>query len=259
MVDACFQGIEQSDVGDETERFPRLSYGRHVIEVQKNLFNNGYKGKFFFVQAKVIESSDPAKNAPGETRTWGLKMNSDKQNVVDMRKGELALYLGTLLGGFTFPQDKARFDAEFLPRISSALQHACPTVDVGASPETQPCAGTRLRCSVSWQSAKGDPMTEGFPVVKFYPMSVPAESVAFVSPPPGYRPYTKPGTAPAYQVPPAPTAYAPPAAQWSPPPPPPPVAAQPWSPPPGAYQAPPPVAAPPIDPGYAAYLASQKR
>ncbi len=253
MVDACFQGMEQSDVGDETERFPRLSYGRHTLEVQDVTFNAGYRGKHFIVQQKVLASTDLAKQPLGESRVFMLKMDATHPEAQKIRRGEVALFLG-VMNDCKFPEDKARFDQQFLPQISRILEYA-------TSPQ-QPYKGKVIHCTVSWQSAKGaDPLSEGYPLVKFYPSSVPVDSLTFTSPPPGFKPYVKPGTAaaapppPPYGAPP-PAWGAPPAAQpWVPPAMPPgygaPPAAQPWAPQvapaagPAPWQPPAPIAAPP--------------
>ncbi len=234
MVDACFSGMEQSDVGDETERFPRLSYGRHTLEVQEIVFNAGYRGKYFIVQHKVLASTDLAKQPVGESRVWMLKMDATHPEAQKIRRGEVALFMG-VMNDFVFPQDKARFDQTLLPQVSRVLDYAI-------SP-AQPYKGKIVHCTVSWQAAKGgDPLLEGYPSIKFFPASVPVESLSFVSPPPGFKAYTKPGAAPA---------GAPPAQQFAPPPMP---GAAPWAPPGYPAQQ---FAPPPMPQGYGAPTAQQ--
>ncbi len=238
-----FKGI---DFTPGVDRFPKLPYGRHVLEVDSIVDKKTFKGEqAFIVEAKVLSTSNPDV-VVGNTYSWYRVTSNDTYGYAAK---EVGYFLGALQGFDV--RNLEVFEAQFRPHLSAAMfDHA--------SGSAQPFKGRKVQMAISFHGKKENKLAEGFPRVAFAPENTaPLQSI---SPPPGAILYGGAAAPPPaqYAAPPPPVAAAP----WAPPPPPPvaaPVAAQPWSPPPGAYQAPPPVASPPVDPGYAAYLAAQKR
>ncbi len=198
---SVMSGMEHEDIGNSTERHPKLEYGRHVLRIKEIILKDLFQGgQSYIVQFEVLESSNQSCTV-GETRSWQQNMTKHPK----WAKRAVAEFVAAVYG-VELPKEKGRYDAELKPKIVAIT-------DASYGPQ-QTFAGQVIRATVSFESDDG--INEGFPKTIFYPMSTPITSTTLFMPPAGYRPYVKgggsaPAAAPTWQTP-AQTGYPPVAA-----------------------------------------------
>lgn len=224
------------DLNPGVERHPRLTYGKHVVRIDKvelkKLFTGG---EAYIAEFSVMETTDPIGNPPGATRAWFQKMEQRKWAIADIGK------LVTTALGYDLLRDKARVATELAGSIGHWMDASFDA--------RQALKGRFVRVAVL--PTKNDDGTEGYPKTIFSPASdTPPGVLPALGPAPAPQPAPGPSPYPGYPVsppygPPAPVAPVDPQAaafaQWQ------------------AVQAAKVAAAPPVDPAYQAWLASQGR